>query len=160
MSELAQVVDFENLNLNDIDPTFKPVEDGVYILKLLGLQWKEFAGKQESNQGQVYVSLNGKFGITNHPKHSGRKLYHNFFLGNNYELKALRRIMDATGVAQNPGETLKDWAGRISVEAPTFKAAVAQQQAKDFTTKQGRVDPLSGEPVMEAVINFRNVEIA
>lgn len=158
--EVAQVVDFENLNLNDIDPTFKPVEEGPYVLKLLGLAWKESTGKKETNQGTVYVSLNGKFGITNHPKHSGRKLYHNFFLSNSYELKALRRIMDATGVAQNPGETLKGWAERISVESPMFKVPVKQQQAKDFTTKEGRVDPASGEPVMENVIDFRNVEIA
>ena len=157
MSDVPQV-DFENLNLNDIDPTFKPVEDGLYTLKLLSLVWKEFPGKKDPTQ--TFVSINGKFGVANHPTHSGRKLYHNFFLSNSYELKALRRIMDATGVAQNPGETLKDWAARISVEAPSFKVAVKQQQAVDFTTKEGKVDPVSGEPVMEAKIDFRNVQIA
>lgn len=156
MSE--QVFDFENLNLNDVDPTFKPIDEGPYILKLMSLLWKESKGTKETNKDVVYVSINGKFAVDNHPKFSGRKLYHNFFLGNSFEQKALRRIADATGVSQNPGETLKDWAARISTTNPSFKVAVKVQQAIDFTTKEGRVD-VDGAPILENKIDFRNVGI-
>lgn len=141
-----------DLNLNEIDPTFKPVDPGMYQLKVIKLTPKT------STNGKAFLS--GQFAIQNDAKFSGRRVFVSFFLSNGFAQKELRRLMDATGIIQTG--SLKDWAEQISSEQPTFKAAVTIKQKQEKGpdgTYVGKVDQY-GNPEVDNAIEFKDAQIA
>ncbi len=103
-------VEFEHINIMDIDPTFKPVDEGFYTLQVNKLTPKTITPSKGKNQGKAVLVLNGSFTIVNSDSFSGRKIWKSFWASNQVDLKDLRRLADATGVTQDPGQSLSEYA--------------------------------------------------
>lgn len=115
---------FVYTDLNEVDPNFKPVPEGTYTYQVLSVEAKEFKYKNTTQYHQAgdtgsYAKL--VLGITDHPDHSGRRVFETLFSGPR-ELRILRRLMDATGVQQTPGAPLTEWFVALTEEKPRFTA--------------------------------------
>ena len=140
-----QVTTFDYAYLGDVDLTFKPIPTNNYTLQVLGAGLKAVTFKRDTPdeyEGQI-VKL--QFAVMDDPEFAGRRLYETVFPGSS-GLRNLRRLMDATGVAQEETETIASWLERLQDIKPTFNILVQQRQAQK--SKVPQVDE-SGNPVME-----------
>lgn len=127
----GNVNEFEYIHLADIDPNFSPIDEGVYTLKLIKLEYR-----QPKSGGNTYIS--GQFAVTGDNKYTGRRLFHTFF-SNDFDKRTLRRIADNTGVLQQPTESFGSWMERISTTQPVFRVFVEKgPQTKWNKEKQVR----------------------
>lgn len=134
---------FEYFNINDVDPTFQAIEKGVYGFRVGKMEYKIIAIKNGKNAGQEVPVINGNFTVINSDTYSGRRLRHTFWVSNPYDQKALRRLADAVGVMQEPGEPLKDYIDRLSTTQPPL-------EFRTFADTKPVVDRATGEMVMDA----------
>lgn len=150
MSEAT--IDFNYVNLNDIDPEMKPVPEGPYTLRLLKSTVVEGIGK---NSGKPYKRYEVATQIQNDAKFSGRQVYASMFLGQK-ELRFLRKLMDATGIVKPEDQTLDDWFSGLAAEKPDFKALVKTEEYKTQMVDE------QGQPVMKTknTIDFGSVTVA
>jgi len=121
---MSEFTSFEYVNLNEIDPNQESIPAGMYTYKILKAEHKSGVSKtkQDANgQAAQYEFISVALAIQDDPKYSGRRLWESFF-PNSYGMKALRRIMDSTGVQQAPGQPLDEWLTELSLQQPTFKA--------------------------------------
>ena len=143
------------MNLSEVDPNQQVLPQDLYTLKILKAEKKDGVSK---STGKDYSMVKMIFAVVDHPEFSGRRLYDSFF-PNPGGLKALRRVMDATGIAQVAGEPLTDWLKQLSVEQPTFKTFI---KVEDDVDKNG--DALSldfkGETAKRNRINWYQVQPA
>lgn len=142
MSDLT----FDYLKLQEVDPNFTPVPRDVYTLKIVGTKTAPYTVKNGERAGEEGQRIEFQFGIVGHPTETGRKLYHSFFPGV-FAQKALRRIMDATGVVQGDDMDFKAWLELIAQEQPEARYLVEVVDSKD---KNGNV-------VKANQINFKEV---
>lgn len=123
-------VSFDHINLNTIDPGFKPVPDNVYNFEVNSIKSTYVkVGKPDSpNYGKNVEVLKGSFTIVDDPEYSGRKVWYDFWATNKYNVAELRKLQDATGVLQ--GElSFVDWASQFATLNPPAKFQC-------FTTKE------------------------
>lgn len=147
---------FEYVDLKEVDPNFKTVADGFYTLKVIKAFLKEFTyGPAAKKAGQTGQVAKFQFAITDDSSpERGRRVFASFFsdargLGN------MRRIMDATGVVQDDGEDIASWLEKLVQQGADFKTRVGIVPAIDFKTRQPRVDPLNGKPIMDNEIYWK-----
>lgn len=154
-------VDFENVNLNDIDPSFKNVEEGFYNLRLNRFSTAEYDVKEfrkdgtpNPDAGQKKKRLNLGFVVVDDEKFAGRQIFITAF-PNGYFLAGLRRIMDATGVQMDSNETLFEYLQRLvdTDPAAVFKGKVTEVE-DDFRPNA------DGSPGKKNEIDFRNIQPA
>ena len=122
--------EFEYVHLADIDPNFSPIDEAVYTLKLLKLEYRT-----PKAGGNVYIS--GQFAVTGEGKFTGRRLFDNFF-NNDFHKRVLRRLADYTGVSQQATESFTSWMQRISEVQPDFRVLVTKGVDVDYKTKEVR----------------------
>lgn len=146
------VNEFEYIHLADIDPNFSPIDEGVYTLKVMKLEYR-----QPKSGGNTYIS--GQFAVTGNNKFTGRRLFNSFF-GNDFDKRTLRRIADNTGVAQQPTESFGSWMDRISEVQPTFRVFVTKEADTSWDKeKQSRVLRLddNGKEVIVNKIRWKDI---
>ena len=151
---------FEFVNLNEIDPSQKGLPEGVYTFQIVKAA---FVRKEATNDKPAYAVVKLQFAVVDHPDLAGRRMFGDFYM-NDFNLKNLRRIMDATGVAQEPGEALPAWVERLGQVQPTFKIPVQEKAATEYLGKGAdgkaiRAPKLKedGSPEMESVLNYWRV---
>lgn len=151
------MADYQYFNIMDVDPSFTPLEDGVYELRINKLVGESYVPKSGKREGEATIRIKGDFAVVNHNKFSGRRLFHTFWLHSGFDQKALRRIADRTGIGQDPSETFEAWLGKLTQSQPTFKVKVEVVPDMDYTTKTPKVDEITGKPVMTNAINWKEV---
>lgn len=159
MSDFPETFDW--VDLNEIDPSDKPVPRDVYTFKVLSINKKEFVYKNPSKTANVgdkgeFISL--KMAITDHPDFAGRKFSESLFMRRT-TLQILRRIADATGVMQEPGTALDEWFAQVNEVQPEFKAPVI---VVPDTEKDGKakLDLATGKPLDKNVILWKELQVA
>ena len=152
------MAEFEYFNLHDVDPTFKPVDAGVYTLQCAKMTAQKKTPASGKMAGQETLMINGTFIVTGDPTYSGRRFFNTFWIHNPYDQKALRKLMDRTGVAQNPGESLIDWLAKMTQIQPTFKAKVDVVVEPVYPPEVGE----DGLPITAPVnkVDFRSISAA
>ena len=145
------VIDFTHWNVMDIDPAFETVGQGVKAFRLAKLEYKTIVPKSGKNQGVEVPIVSGRFIVINDDTFSGRRLNHTFWLDNTYDQKGLRRLVDAIGVPQTPGESIEDFCKRVSSlePAPEFKTFLAE-------VEKG-VDEVTGKPIKDNQMKWNQV---
>lgn len=136
--------EFEYFNIMDVDPSAKPIEKGVYKLRLTKVESTVIVPAKGKNAGQETTVVKGAFTVIDDDRYSGRKLWNDFWLSNTFAQKQLRKLADATGITQDAGEALAGWLGRLTEFQPEFKVFV---EVESYTDREGKV----GE---KNVINF------
>jgi hypothetical protein len=162
MSEVAVngIDAFEYVNLADIDPSQKNIPDGMYTLQIVKAS---FVRKEATSDKPAYAVVKLQFAVVDHPELSGRRIFGDFYM-NDFNLKNLRRIMDATGVRQEPGQPLSAWVELLGQVQPTFKVPIGEKDSmeylgKDANGKAIRAPKLKddGTPEKENAINYYKV---
>lgn len=153
--------EFNYVNLQEVDPNLKAIDEDVYTLKVIKLAIQ----KKADFDGTLKPNLSARFGVTNHEKFSGRTLWHTFWQiqdNDSFDAKALRRIADATGTPATGG--LPAWVEDMNSAQPEFKVQVKKgpptKWNKETREREVKVGP-DGNPLPDInVINFWNVSIA
>jgi hypothetical protein len=144
---------FEYVNLADIDPTDKPVPTGVYDLMVMKMALEKYSPKQGPNAGKEKERISAQIAITGDNPFAGRRLFHRFYL-NTLSLRDLRKLAEATGM--NLNQPVDALVADFTTIQPAFKCKVNCQQAMTFDKPPVPVvDPVSGKPVEENVIVWR-----
>jgi hypothetical protein len=117
---MEDVASFQHVHLDQIDPSFAPIEDGYYNLKLLSAEYREFDKTATGGKAGEFIKFG--FAIQDDPKFSGRRVWPQALFPNNFVFKVLRLIQDATGIAQN-GD-MKAWLVELGNIQPTLKLKV------------------------------------
>jgi hypothetical protein len=155
----AQPEGFSYVDLNDVDPTFKPVPTDFYTLKVLKAELKTFKYKQTTdrhNAGDEGEFVKFQLAITNHPEYAGRPLFEALFPGRR-ELRALRLLMDATGVIQTPGSPIDEWLKSLSEIQPEFRCKVESTPDVDRKGNVRSIDPKTGKPQDVNVVKWTEI---
>jgi hypothetical protein len=150
MSEVLEALGFDYVNLAEVDPSQQPLPTDVYELKIVKAGIESGISK---TTGKPYECVSFGFAVTNSDKFSGRRLWERFF-GGEFGLKAMRRIMDATGVPQEG--SLADWLKELMTVQPTFKVTITEIDDVDRLTGQVKLGP-TGKPMKASKINWYNV---
>jgi hypothetical protein len=122
-------ITFQFIDLNEIDPTFKPIDEGIYTLKVLKAELKTYTAKQDTKTQKTgdtgqFVKL--QLAVVNDDNYAGRRIFPKPLFPGNRTFRALRKIMDATGVMQEVGMPIEDWLNLLSTVQPEFKTKVTQ----------------------------------
>lgn len=118
----TQFEGFEYLDLNTVDPT-NSVPQAVYTLKVGGAEMLPHTnGANSKTPGKETTKIVLKFTITD-GELAGRRLSQTIW-ESSFGAVQLRKLADAVGVAQEPGEALASWLNRLVDIAPDFKALV------------------------------------
>ncbi len=124
-------VEYEHINLNEVDDTIKAVDPGVYTLEVNKLEPKyvKITKAGSEYEGQEVLVLKGSYTIVDDEKYSGRKIWQDFFTPFKGAKIGLKRQMLATGVLQADGESLVDYAAQFaSLNPPArFQAPVTKE---------------------------------
>lgn len=118
---------FDYVQLSEVDPSQQVLPPDVYTLKILKANLKSGIGKESGNPYQL---TNLAMAVTNHPDFAGRRLYESFF-PSDFSKKALRRIMDATGIQQEPNQTFAEWLEALTAAQPEFRVKVNLVEDRD-----------------------------
>lgn len=149
---------FDYVHLGDVDLSYKPIPAGVYTLQVVKGESREFKYKKGEKAGTSGKMLKFQFAVTDHPEYSGRRLFGTFF-PNDFDLRSLRRLQDATGVIQEVGEPIVEWVSRIAMVKPTFQIPVLLTNSKDFTSGQDRLDD-NGNTIPDNTLNWKEISPA
>lgn len=157
---MSENIDFNYVNLSEIDPNQKNLPTAVYTLMPVG-QAKTVSYVAKNDPAQVEKSkINVRFAIVGDPNFSGRSLWESFYQSE-FSLKTFRRIMDATGVPQQMNEPLVDWLNRLIQEQATFRAKVDEVEAMDKNGNIFQFDPVDPtKPAKQNKINWFTVSPA
>lgn len=130
--------DFDFLNLNEIDPTVKPVPPGLYTLKVNKAEFGTFVLKQDDKYGdgktgdtKKYVKF--RFQVVGDSDERGKTMFISNF-GGKRGATELRLLMDGIGIPQEG--TLEDWLTTLSQEKPEFNAQVGTKPKKNDPSQE------------------------
>src|SRR2546426_2027030 len=129
---------FDYVDLRAVDPNYTAIPEDVYQLKVIKLVLSKTSG---NNGKAVKPYVKGTFAVTNSDKHSGRRLFHNFWNiqeNSSRDAKDLKKLSDAVGIQPNAG--FASWLETMTQESPTFKVPVRQVDAIDFTTREVKLN--------------------
>ena len=145
---MEAVQDWNNVNIQDIDPNFTLLEPEVYSLRITKGEKKSYIAKkttatQEAGQEVPFVQLT--LTVVDHPNFTGRKLWEPLFPGD-FGFKTARRIGEATGVMQT-GDT-DAWLAELTSVQPVIKVLV-EQVPDAFKSAQ------TGKPEFKNQVNFK-----
>ena len=146
---------FSYFNVMDVDPTFRPIDQGVYTVQLAKISGKVKVPATGKMAGQETLMINATFIVTDDPTFSGRRLFQTFWIHNPFDQKILRKIADRTGVTQRPGESLEDWFIQLTQIQPKFKVKVDVVSEAAYPASTNA----DGTPVMSDnnKIDFRSI---
>jgi len=150
---------FSYVDLNEVDPSFKPLPTDFYSLKILKAELKSFNYKKTTANhiaGDPGEFVKFQLAVTDHPEYSGRRIFESLFFGRR-ELRGLRLLMDATGVVQSPGSPMEEWLKSLSEVQPVFRTKV---ECKPDINKDGTprsIDPKTGLPQDINVVKWTEV---
>lgn len=152
--------DLLHIHLSEIDPANKPVPQNVYTLSINKAALKDFVYKNGKKAGETGYRAAFTFIITDDPEYSGRRLYDSVFIDSRLALRGLRRLMDATGIEQAPGEPLDEWLVRLAAEQPKVKILVTNEPDVDWqgNARTTKADGVTPQDVNK--INWREVQPA
>lgn len=122
--------EFEYINLSAVDPTAKPIPEGFYAGRVTGAAAKDFITKSGKNIGKPGRRYEFKFQITEDGPARGRVVFDSLFHGEG-ALRAMRRLMDASGVPQDDGEPLSEYLTRLAKEQPEVKYKITVKSELD-----------------------------
>ena len=158
MSDFPELFDW--VDLNEIDPVDRPLPRDVYTLKVLSLAKREFTYKKDTKTAKAgdtgqFISM--ALAVTAHPEYAGRRISETLFM-RKQSLQILRRLADATGIAQEAGSTLDEWLKAMSEVQPEFKVPiiVVPDTERDGTAK---IDPVSGKALEKNVVLWKEVQM-
>jgi len=134
----TEEVGFEYVDLNEVDPSFKPIPPSIYTLRVLKAERKAFTYKTGDKAGTEGSYVKFQLAITDDPSYSGRRLFPALF-SNARAFRGLRKLMDATGIQQEPGTTLDVWLAALTEAQPTYKQKVKYAAKYNKETKQEEV---------------------
>ena len=159
MSDFPETFDW--VDLNEVDPTDRPVPRDTYTLKVLSINKKKFTYKNPSKTANVgdegeFISL--KMAVTDHPEYAGRKFTESLFMRRT-TLQILRRIADATGIMQTPGTALDEWFAQVNEVQPEFKVPVIVVPDTERDGKP-KLDLATGKPLDKNIILWKEVQVA
>lgn len=142
----SESFEFDYVNLNEVDPNLRPLDEGVYTLRITKAEIRKGVAKT----GKNWARFNFKFQVIDHPSSSGRTFYDGLF-ANEFAFRMLRRLQDATGVTQEEGEPLSDWVARLETEQPEVRYLVKKVvYTNDNTGEQGEKNEVSWSDVATA----------
>jgi len=153
---MEEMTGFEYVHLAEVDPSFTPLPADYYNLKILSAELFEgVSGPNAKNPGAKYQKVNFQFGVTDHPKFSGRRVFERNLFYNDFTLRILRRIQDATGIVEKDG--IPEWLKTLSRIQPTVKLQVVVEPDVNF---DGTPNPKNlkgdGSPGDRSVINWKS----
>lgn len=154
-TQADNIAAFEYAQLSEVDPTFKPVDQDVYTLEIVSGAASEYevkAGSKAVEKGQAAVGDKArmykfKFQIVDHDKFAGRTLFPAYF-PSDFTLKAFRRVMDATGFPQAPGQSISDWMKGYETLSPRarFKTLVSVKASRNGDGQENEVSLKEVQP--------------
>lgn len=127
-TQAEQIAAFEYTQLADVDPTFKPVDQDIYTLEIVKAWVHEYALKADSaavtkgtgSVGEMANMYKFKYQIVDDPKFAGRTIEVAYFISD-FTKKGFRRLMDGTGVRQEPGQSISEWLKKFESLSPRAK---------------------------------------
>lgn len=149
---MSEVLDFEYVDLREVDPSPEKLPDNVYEVQVVKAELQSGVSK---STGKPYQRVQFTLAVQNDPQFAGRRLFESLF-PNDYGLKALRRIMDATGIEQKPGQPLTEWLNELRLSQASFKVHVRLEDDIDYATKEPRIG-VNGEPAKRNTVNWFRV---
>jgi hypothetical protein len=142
---------FEHINLNDVDTTASRIDTGYYTLELnqLTVKYVKINKPTSPYAGQEVLVLKGWYTIVDDDKYSGRKLFHEFWTPFTNAKKSLALQMKATGVIQEPNQSLPDYAAQFATLNPParFQVQVEKVPGKDGEGDENRINFFTAKPV-------------
>lgn len=129
VQEVTTVEDFRYTDLNEVDPTFKAIPAKVYTLQVLSGVIVDTTAKKNSkryNIGDPVQFVKFSFGVVGDPNYTGRRVFAQPLFFNAFALRAMRNLMDKTGVYQEPGTSLDTWLEKLTIEQPLIKLGVTE----------------------------------
>jgi hypothetical protein len=144
---------FQYVHLDQVDPNFTLIDDGFYNLKLLSAERKTFDKTATGGSKGEFIKFG--FAVTGSGKFSGRRVYPEALFLNDFNLKVLRRIQDASGVQQN-GNT-DEWLKKLTAIGPVMRLKVEVVPDVDFKTGQPKPATMKpdGTAAMKQIINWK-----
>lgn len=133
---MSDFTTFDYVDLNEIDPNPDLLPEGMYELRVVRAELRSGVSQRT---GDPYQAISLSLAVVNHDQYTGRRVFETLFPNAN-GLKALRRLMDATGIQQQPGEPVVEWLQRLVTEQAQFKALVREIEERDPITKQPRME--------------------
>jgi len=151
---VPEIIDWNHQNLNDIDDSRALIAEGVYTFEINKIDSVEKEVKKVDSAyfGQSLQYLKGSFTIVDDPKYSGRKQWSDFCTAFKIPLVFLKKIKDATGVSQEEGQGLSDWAEQFATLNPPARFQAELQVVDDRrdptgTDKQNQINFFTCRPV-------------
>ena len=129
---------FSRTNLNEVDPNYTTVPEGTYNMRVVKADLIPYVKPDGSDAERISLSLT----IFDHPEYSGQRIWETIWEGS-FGLRTMRKLMDASGIAQFSDEVLPSWLERLVVEKAEFKALV--QDIEDLT-RDGVPNPRTVRP--------------
>lgn len=129
---------FDHVNLNEVDPSAKPVPVGDYTFEIVGAGIKEYKVKSGDNAGQTAQRIALDVVIVNSDTMSGRRMFPSFFPDSSatnqaegFAAKQMRLLANATGIAQDG--TFEQWLTDLVENKGRFGAPVVDKLTKEKT---------------------------
>jgi hypothetical protein len=157
MDETQIVNSFKYINLENVDPELKrtPIEEGFYNLRLIYAERKEYQKSAEKGGGTGDFVKFG-FAVQDSDKFLGRKVYPDALFPNRFTFAVLRKIQDATGIAQE-GDT-DTWCNNLQTVQPTLKLKVINVPDVNYSGIPNQKNPgynaETGDPGMKTTIDW------
>jgi len=129
---------FDHVDLKQIDPNIEPINGGVYSLRVTDAKMVEY--EKEGNKNK---RISFSFTVFNDSTYAGRRVFTSLFEGE-FALKALRRLMDATGIVKETDETLESWLDKLVTERAEFRTSI--DRLPDVHYKTGLPNPNNVKP--------------
>jgi hypothetical protein len=155
---MEQTMGFEYVDLKDVDPNFTLLDGPeVYSLRITKAEMPTYIAKtttKNQTAGDEVKYIKFTFTVVNHNKFTGRKHWEPLFGANDFNLKTLKRIEEATGVEQTG--SLESWLGQLSAIQPVVKLQIDQvpDVNRDGTPNPQNCKP-DGSPKNKNVVNWR-----
>lgn len=139
-SSIPDIIDWNHQNLNDIDDSRALIDPGVYTFEINKIESVEKEVKKVDSAyfGQSLQYLKGSFTIVDDPKYSGRKQWSDFCTAFKVPLVFLKKISQATGVLNEEGQTLSDWAAQFANLNPPARFQAEMKQVQDRRDPTGK----------------------
>lgn len=139
------VVDFNHLNLADVNPDVELLPEGEYEFRVVGAEMKSYTAKNEDGSEEEKSFASFKFAVVNDPEQNGRMVYTSVF-PNKMGARGLRNLQDATGITQT-SPALKDWLADLVQAQASFIAPVTHGFNKKTQKPQVDVRLVNARPV-------------